>query len=55
MNNHSQVALRTARVLADALPYIQRFQRKNIVIKYGGAAMDGDALKSSFARATSSS
>ena len=50
MNNHSRVALRTARVLADALPYIQRFQRKNIVIKYGGAAMDGDALKSSFAR-----
>ena len=50
MNNHSRVAVRTAKVLADALPYIQRFQRKNIVIKYGGAAMDGDALKSSFAR-----
>ena len=50
MTNHSRVALRTAKVLADALPYIQRFQRKNIVIKYGGAAMEGDALKSSFAR-----
>ena len=32
------------------MPYIQRFQGKTVVIKYGGAAMEGDALKSSFAR-----
>ena len=50
MTDHSDLAVRTARVLAEALPYIQRFQRKTIVIKYGGAAMEGDALKSSFAR-----
>ena len=50
MTSHCEVAVRTAKVLAEALPYIQRFQRKTIVIKYGGAAMEGDALKSSFAR-----
>ena len=43
-------AVRTARVLAEAMPYIQRFQGKTVVIKYGGAAMEGEALKSSFAR-----
>ena len=50
MISHSEVAVRTAKVLADALPYIRRFQRKTIVIKYGGAAMEGDTLKSGFAR-----
>jgi acetylglutamate kinase len=39
-----------ARVLTEALPYIQRFQGKTIVIKYGGNAMVDDALKSAFAR-----
>ena len=42
--------MRTAKVLAEAMPYIQRFQGKTVVIKYGGAAMEGDALKNSFAR-----
>ena len=42
--------MRAARVLAEAMPYIQRFQGKTVVVKYGGAAMEGDALKSSFAR-----
>jgi len=37
-------------VLIEALPYIRRFQDKTIVIKYGGNAMEDDALKSSFAR-----
>ena len=50
MTGHCELAVRTAKVLVEALPYIQRFQRKTIVIKYGGAAMEGDALKSSFAR-----
>ncbi len=40
----------TAKVLLDALPYIQRFQGKTIVIKYGGNAMVDEALKESFAR-----
>ena len=48
MNTES--AMRTAKVLAEAMPYIQRFQGKTVVIKYGGAAMEGDALKNSFAR-----
>ena len=42
--------MRTAKVLAEAMPYIQRFQGRTVVVKYGGAAMEGDALKSSFAR-----
>jgi len=39
-----------ARILAEALPYIQRFHGKTIVIKYGGNAMTEDKLKESFAR-----
>jgi acetylglutamate kinase len=42
--------METARVLADALPYIQRFHEKTIVLKYGGAAMVDEALQSSFAK-----
>ncbi|MDQ4147650.1 MAG: acetylglutamate kinase, partial [Pseudomonadota bacterium] len=38
------------RVLIEALPYIQRFAGKTVVIKYGGNAMVDPALKSSFAR-----
>ncbi len=40
----------TARVLAEALPYIRRFSGKTIVIKYGGNAMADDLLKNGFAR-----
>jgi len=39
-----------ARVLSEALPYIQRFRGKTIVIKYGGNAMTEEALKRGFAR-----
>ena len=39
-----------AQVLAEALPYIQRFHGKTIVIKYGGNAMTDPILESSFAR-----
>ncbi len=39
-----------AKVLLDALPYIQRFNGKTIVIKYGGHAMVDDDLQESFAR-----
>jgi acetylglutamate kinase len=38
-----------AQVLAEALPYIQRFHGKTIVIKYGGNAMTDEKLKHSFA------
>ena len=40
----------TAEVLTTALPYIQRFVDKLIVVKYGGNAMTDPALESSFAR-----
>jgi len=39
-----------ARILGEALPYIQRFHGKTIVIKFGGNAMTDDALKAGFAR-----
>jgi len=39
-----------AKILAEALPYIQRFHGKTIVIKYGGNAMIEDNLKQGFAR-----
>jgi acetylglutamate kinase len=39
-----------ARVLIEALPYIQRFSGKTVVIKYGGNAMDSEELQNSFAR-----
>ena len=39
-----------ATVLTEALPYIQRYAGKTVVIKYGGNAMENDELKNSFAR-----
>jgi acetylglutamate kinase len=39
-----------AKVLHEALPYIQRFQGRTFVVKYGGHAMVDEALKESFAR-----
>lgn len=37
-------------ILTSALPYIQRYEGKTFVIKYGGAAMTDAALKESFAK-----
>ena len=39
-----------AKVLSEALPYIQKFSGRTIVVKYGGNAMTDDILKASFAR-----
>ncbi len=39
-----------AHILVEALPYIQKFAGKTIVIKYGGHAMVDETLRSSFAR-----
>jgi acetylglutamate kinase len=39
-----------AQILAEALPYIQRFHDRAIVIKYGGNAMTEAHLKAGFAR-----
>lgn len=46
----SKQAMNIARVLTEALPYIQRFAGKTIVIKYGGNAMVDESLKQGFAR-----
>ncbi len=46
----SSNATNVAHVLTEALPYIQRFAGKTVVIKYGGNAMTDETLKSSFAR-----
>ena len=48
--SHSPEAAEKARILAEALPYIQRFHDKAIVIKYGGNAMTEPSLKAGFAR-----
>lgn len=45
-----KTAHHTARVLIEALPYIQRFSEKFIVVKYGGNAMVDESLQSSVAR-----
>ena len=41
----NQKYLEKAEVLIEALPYIQRFNRKVIVVKYGGSAMVDEELK----------
>lgn len=40
-----QEVLRKAEVLIEALPYIQKFNRKIIVVKYGGSAMSNEELQ----------
>ncbi|MEY4599742.1 MAG: acetylglutamate kinase, partial [Pseudomonadota bacterium] len=46
----ASTAASKAKTLAEALPYIQRFHGKTIVVKYGGNAMTDPALKEGFAR-----
>ncbi|MBT3436502.1 MAG: acetylglutamate kinase [Oceanospirillaceae bacterium] len=45
-----KAAINVAQVLSEALPYIQRFIGKTIVVKFGGNAMIDEELKQSFAR-----
>ena len=45
MEKAMQKYLDKAEVLIEALPYIQRFNRKIIVVKYGGSAMVDEELK----------
>ena len=40
-----QEVLKKAEVLIEALPYIQKFNRKIIVVKYGGSAMSNEELQ----------
>ena len=39
MEESMQEVLKKAEILIEALPYIQKFNRKIIVVKYGGSAM----------------
>ena len=50
MSLNREEALNIARVLTEALPYIQRFTGKTIVVKFGGNAMVDPELHESFAR-----
>jgi acetylglutamate kinase len=50
MSLNTERAPHIAKVLTEALPYIQRFSGKTLVIKYGGNAMVDEDLKNSFAR-----
>ena len=50
MSLNPSTATEKAQVLSEALPYIQRFFDKTIVIKYGGNAMTDEKLKQGFAR-----
>ncbi|MDD4963779.1 MAG: acetylglutamate kinase [Gallionella sp.] len=50
MSLSPSAADKKARTLAEAMPYIQRFFGKTIVIKYGGNAMTDPLLQESFAR-----
>lgn len=50
MTLNPESALQVAHVLTESLPYIRRFYRKTVVIKYGGNAMENETLKNSFAR-----
>ena len=45
MNKDMEKYLEKAEVLIEALPYIQRFNRRVIVVKYGGSAMVDGQLK----------
>ena len=45
MSSDMEALLEKAGVLIEALPYIQRFNRKIIVVKYGGSAMVDEELK----------
>ncbi|MFT5136919.1 MAG: acetylglutamate kinase [Arenicella sp.] len=47
--SHKEAVI-TTKVLSEALPYLQKFSGKTIVVKYGGNAMTDDTLKNSFAR-----
>lgn len=50
MSLQRDAALNIARVLTEALPYIQRFTGRTVVVKFGGNAMVNPELHESFAR-----
>ena len=49
-HQQTSAGINKAEILTEALPYIQHFAGKTLVVKYGGNAMTDPALESSFAR-----
>ena len=47
MDKDMESVLKKAEVLVEALPYIQKFNKKIIVVKYGGSAMSNEELQKS--------
>lgn len=47
--SHIANSMGKARILMEALPYIQAFKGRTVVVKYGGSTMDDGALHASFA------
>ncbi|MBO6015917.1 MAG: acetylglutamate kinase [Lachnospiraceae bacterium] len=45
MDRHMEEVMQKAEVLIEALPYIQQFNRRIIVVKYGGSAMANEELQ----------
>ncbi|MBQ7613994.1 MAG: acetylglutamate kinase [Butyrivibrio sp.] len=45
MDKDMQSVMKKAEVLVEALPYIQKYNRKIIVVKYGGSAMTNESLQ----------
>ncbi|CAO1660811.1 acetylglutamate kinase [Salinicola sp. LHM] len=50
MNESPRDPRQVVEILSEALPYIQRYSGKTVVVKYGGNAMTEDKLIDSFAR-----
>ena len=50
MSLNRNAAINVANVLTEALPYIQRFTNRTVVVKFGGNAMVDEDLQNSFAR-----
>ena len=48
--NEDSIKPSTAKVLIEALPYIQQLSNKVIVVKFGGNAMTDETLRNNFAR-----
>jgi len=46
----AETAAAQARLLSAALPFMQRYENKTVVVKYGGHAMGDNALGQAFAR-----
>ncbi len=48
--NRDDAKLERARILSEALPFMQRYDKRTVVVKYGGHAMGDEELGAEFAR-----